>query len=332
MYKELGSVTLKTGESVQVLRVKMPDETWAPATRQMLGHKGEIWLWQVDAGMNQDLPVDHYYYLLVKGGRPIANVTVIEHKGIGTYGHVWTIPEERRKGAADLLMDRIMADFQKREVRMLTLGTEFDSHPYRLYQKHRFVGTEDLNGTMIYYGRSEAEFWKKALRGLKNNLAVQPFDWSSFPSATALFCLPGRGRLRSVLNQTFGPSTPEGALLGVLKRTLPHPNGPEIAKVLMHRKTAVAIGFAHLAPDPRFHGQTWILDLWSHPTTWKLNLELVEAMPLDGKKVQVYVDSESVNKMKLVRKAGFKREARLRGAMQSLTREPLEIEIWSRPS
>ncbi|HTL52807.1 MAG TPA: GNAT family N-acetyltransferase [Planctomycetota bacterium] len=330
MHKDLGTVTLKTGETMQVMRVRVPDETYGPQIRQLLGHKGEIWLWQVDAGLNTDLPIDHFYYLLLKNGKAISNVTVVEHRGIGTYGHVWTVPEERRKGAADALMERIMADFHKREVRMMTLGTGFDSHPYRLYQKHEFKGTEDLNGTMIYYGSSEAEFWKKALRGLKNNLEVRPFDWTGFPSATALFCLPGPGRMRSAMNETFGPSTPEGPLLQTLKDTLGRPNGPRFAKVLMHKKTAVSIGYAQLTPDPRFYNQTHVLDLWSLPSTWKLALQLIEAMPLAGKKVHVYVDAESVPKMKLVRKAGFKREARLHGAMLAQNRSRLDVEIWAK--
>lgn len=330
MHKDLGTVTLKNGETLQVVRVRVPDDVYGPQIRQLLGHKGDIWRWQVDAGLNQDLPIDHFYYLLMKNNRPISNVTVIEHKGIGTYGHVWTVPEERRKGAADALMERIMADFHKREVRMMTLGTGFDSHPYRLYQKHKFQGTEDLNGTMIYYGTSEAEFWKKSLRGLKNNLEVKTFDWTTFPSATALFCLPGPGRMRAAMNETFGPSTPEGPLLGILKNTLAQPSGPTFAKVLAHRKTGVSVAYAQLAPDMRFNNHAAVLDLWSLPSTWKLAIDLIEAMPLGGKRVHVYVDAESVAKMKLVRKAGFKREARLRGALMAHDRSRIDVEIWAR--
>ncbi|MGH7143926.1 MAG: hypothetical protein ACREJ2_07275, partial [Planctomycetota bacterium] len=90
MYKDLGTVTLRSGETLQVLRVRMPDETWSAPVRQLLGHKGEVWRWQVEAGMARDLPIDHFYYLLVKNGRPISNVTVVEHRGIATYGHVFT--------------------------------------------------------------------------------------------------------------------------------------------------------------------------------------------------------------------------------------------------
>ncbi|MGH8191830.1 MAG: GNAT family N-acetyltransferase, partial [Rhodanobacteraceae bacterium] len=243
---------------------------------------------------------------------------------------VFTLPEERRKGAADALMERLMADFRKREVRLVTLGTGFDSHPYRLYQKYGFAGTEDKNGTMIYYGTNEADFWKRALRGLRNNLAVTTFDWTSFPAAVALFCLPGPGRLRAAMNRSIGPSTAEEPLLRALRQVSGEPDPAFTAKVLTHKKTGVCIGYAQLEADPRFGWHPHVLDIWSLPSTWKLNLQLIEAMPLEGKKVHVYVDGESVHKMKLVRKAGFKREARLRGAMQTHARQPLDVEIWSR--
>ena len=96
----------------------------------LLGHKGEEWQWQNSRCARDDLGIDVYYYILHRDGVPFANMMTAECAGVGHFGHVWTRPEDRRKGAADQLMGLQMEDFRGRGGRALYLGTGFDSAAY----------------------------------------------------------------------------------------------------------------------------------------------------------------------------------------------------------
>jgi hypothetical protein len=111
-------------------------------------HKGPLRNWQNTAVLRRGLGMDVVFYVLHRDGIPLANMMTVEHRGVGHFGHVWTQPEDRRKGAASLIMDAQMADFKRRGGQALFLGTGYNSAPYHIYAARGFVGLEAESGYM----------------------------------------------------------------------------------------------------------------------------------------------------------------------------------------
>ena len=101
MYEQLAAITLKDGEQVEVGCVEGPDLEWAERVEALLGHKGPLRLWQNAEVVRRELGIEGRFYLLHRQGEPLANIMTVAHKGVGYLGHVWTRPEDRRKGACD---------------------------------------------------------------------------------------------------------------------------------------------------------------------------------------------------------------------------------------
>src|SRR5438045_209599 len=141
MYRAIKNVTLKNGESAElgVLSiapgVALPDQQaeLRKKVRGLLGHKGPVWMWQIEQCLTPACGVESFFYLLSRQGEFFANICTFEQKGVGILGHVYTRPEERRKGAAEVLMDATMSDFRARNGRALYLGTGYASSAYKVY-------------------------------------------------------------------------------------------------------------------------------------------------------------------------------------------------------
>ena len=79
MYESLEHVVLKNGEKVEAGVVIGPDLDWADRVEELLGHKGPLWRWGNEMVLRESLPVEAYYYLLVReDGIPFANMMNIE--------------------------------------------------------------------------------------------------------------------------------------------------------------------------------------------------------------------------------------------------------------
>src|SRR5688572_11102381 len=136
MYQKIRDVALKSGEKVELGILRGPDQSnFAAQVRSLLGHKGGVWHWQIEQSLTLNSPAETRFYLLIKEGKPVANIMAVERHGIGIFGHVYTVPEERRKGAADIIHHHQIEDFKLRGGRALYLGTGYDTHPYHLYKK-----------------------------------------------------------------------------------------------------------------------------------------------------------------------------------------------------
>ena len=101
MYEPVDMITLKSGERVEVGVVKGPDPDWAERIEALLEHKGETWRWGNTMVLRERLDVEAHFYILHRGGIPFANMSTVETRGVGIFGHVFTKPEDRRKRAGE---------------------------------------------------------------------------------------------------------------------------------------------------------------------------------------------------------------------------------------
>ena len=324
MYTPISARTLRTGESLEIGVVLAPDDDHAPLVRPILAHKSsnEQWhLGEVFAGRVG--PLETRFYLGRLNNRPVCNIMVSEHHGIGIVSHVYTVPEHRRKGIARLVMTEQMADFNTRSGRYLTLSTGFDTHPYYLYHSFGFRSVVPESGHMKYMESAEFE----ADHFIEDGARVVPGDWRNWPSLNVLCARDGPPQVRNVALGHIGPRMFEGAYLGLMKLTQAvHDNQ---VRLLVTDRGAVA-GYATLVQDTRWRGEIFLLDLAAHPAFAAYWKPLLDSFSLPaGRKVQCHVESGDTVKSAALQAAGFVQEATLRHQFQAADRVS-DVEVYTR--
>ena len=324
MVTEMDMVTIKSGEQLHIIRVAAPDCEWKEPIIEALQHKGEPWVGTIRMTLEQSLEdVQCYYYLGLLDGEIAANITSTEatEVGVGILGHVFTNPSHRRKGICTALMETVTRDFTARGGRAMTLGTGYDSPAYHIYHRFGFVGI-GTSGWMI---------WQVRPGFLDDYFAADSTDvadisWPDWPRLDLLYTIATGSFLRGIYYCHYGPSEYEGNFPRLLQLTTDTKSAQ--SKVLI-KPGGEVVGHALLLPDPRWHNDVWLLDLFVHPDFYPAAGELLGAMELPpGRKVQAYADSHSPEKIQLLEGAGFHQEAVLRNQIINTEGEHLDVHVF----
>ena len=300
MYDKLGEVSLKTKEQMEVGVITAPDAPHAEEIKQFLGHKGGNWEWHIQRCVIEALDaLETRFYVGKVEGRVITNIMTVEHEGIGILGHVFTLPQQRRKGAAKGVMAYQMEDFQQRTGRALYLGTGYNSHPYYIYHSFGFESVYPESGFMKYYVNSDFEehYFAPASAEPKS------VEWHDWPKVTVLSGIVGWDALRSLTWGVYGPTNLEGPFLG-FKHALETEDVYNDAKLLTTSDGAI-VGWATVSRDARWKPETAVLDLFFHPNFAGDVPELLSAIAFPESKVQCYVDSGAEKKAEILETVGF---------------------------
>ncbi len=342
MYTTIADKTLRTGETLEIGVVLAPDDhtpdghapdddtpgvDHAPLVRPILAHKSSNEQWHLDEVFaGRVCPLETRFYLGLLKDRPVCNIMVSEHDGIGIVSHVYTRPEHRRKGIARLLMTGQMADFTDRGGRYLTLSTGYATHPYWLYHGFGFRSVVPESGHMKFMGN--ASFEAEHFRGEGTGEArVIPGDWKHWPSLNVLCAQDGPPSLRNVGLGHIGPRMFEGAYLGLMKQT--REDEDVQVRLVVTERGAVA-GYATLVPDARWRGETMLLDLTVRAAFRAQLRPLLEAFALpSGRKVLCYVEPGDGPKTAALQDAGFIHEATLRQQYKAAGKV-LDVEVYAR--
>ncbi len=115
MYTKLAEEALKSGETLEVGVVLAPDEAHGEQVRPFLGHKQMPYKWHIEKSVHERLDdLETRYYVGKLKGAIVCNIMTVESHRTGILGHVYTLPDHRRKGACDAVMRHQMADFRRR--------------------------------------------------------------------------------------------------------------------------------------------------------------------------------------------------------------------------
>ena len=307
MYDKLGEVVLKTEERMEVGVITAPDTPHAEEVKQFLGHKGGNYEWHIQRCVTEVLDaLETRFYVGKLDGRVITNIMTVEHEGIGILGHVFTLPQQRRKGACKGVMGYQMEDFRQRTGRALYLGTGYNSHPYYIYHSFGFESVFPESGFMKYHVNLDFE---------EHYFAPAPaepkaVEWHDWPKVTALSGIVGWDTLRSLTWGVYGPTNLEGGFLG-FKHALETEDVYHDAKLLIKSDGAI-VGWATVSRDVRWKPATAVLDLFFHPNFADDVPALLSAMVFPESKVQCYVDSGAEKKAEVLEAAGFTCEGRFK--------------------
>ena len=307
MYDKLGEAVLKTNERMEVGVITAPDERHAEEVKQFLGHKGGNWEWHIERCVTEVLDaLETRFYVGKVDGSIITNIMTVEHQGVGILGHVFTMPEQRRKGACKGVMAYQMEDFRQRTGRALYLGTGYNSHPYYIYHSFGFESVFPESGFMKYH--VDEDFEERYFAPTP----AQPksVEWHDWPKVTALSGIVGWDALRSLKWSVYGPTNMEGGFLG-FKHDLETEDGYEDAKLLISADGAI-VGWATVSRDERWRPASAVLDLFFHPNFADDVPVLLSSVAFPDAKVQCYVDSGAKQKAAVLETAGFTCEGQLK--------------------
>ncbi len=307
MYKILGNTVLKTGQQMEVGVISAPDASHADEIMKFLGHKPGIFKWHIDRCVTESMDaLETRFYVGKVEGTIITNIMTVEHEGIGILGHVFTLPDERRKGACKGAMAFQMEDFRQRKGRALYLGTGYNGHPYHVYKGFGFESVIPESGFMKYYVNSDFEETYFSPSPVKTK-SVEWCDWSKI---TALLSITGGDILRSLKWRSYGPTNFEGGFLG-FKQDLEEKDDYHDAKLLITSDGAI-VGLGTISRDTRWRPETAVLDIFFHPNFAGDAAILLSSLAFPDSKVQCYVDHTSEKKVSVLEDAGFTCEGQLR--------------------
>lgn len=331
MYDALENVRLKSGETVEAGVVTCPDADWMDRIRRLLYHKGDPWNWQNYQVLKNELGIEVRYYLLHRSSVPFANVMTVELGGVGLFGHVWTVPGDRRKGACAKLLDLQMSDFRARGGRALFLSTGFESPAYAVYKKMGFHPIEPKSGYMAHYVSSRLEF--EAEFFAEKEATVQALTWRHWPTAPPLFMADFPGRLRCAPLGIIGRKSTEGSLLKVLQACQSGTNpARRMTAVVLESETTAVVGLAAAGRHPVWASNT-LVDVYCHPNYWDKGGELLRALELPDARPQLaYSDIGFQPKCRALFAAGFRQTTVLKARIPKDAAETgrLDVAVFER--
>jgi hypothetical protein len=332
MYEPSGSVTLKDGETVEAGTITGPDAEWAERIEQLLAHKGDRWNWQNSALLRQDVGMTGRFSILHRSGVPFANIMTAERNGAGIFGHVWTKPDDRRKGACEHLMRVSLAQFTSHGGRALFLHTGYDSAAYHIYSRHGFESVEPSSGAMDYYSTSREEFeeWYFAA----GEMSVEPLDWPHWPASVALFMGGSPGIARCVQLGLVGRTSTESSLLPVVRREIAARERGEDPRVLalVSKETTAVTGLAAVGPHPLWSALC-VVDIYCHPGAWGKADELLGGLRLPEDRMCVaYVEPSCAERKRVLEGVGFRPAGLLRARVPADAAKTafIDVEVMER--
>ncbi len=308
MQENKSPIKLSTGEQVELAVITCPDLAWAERVEKLLSHKGEPWNWQNSQFLRTDVGFETRFYLLHRDGIPLANVLLSEANGLGIVNHVWTVLEDRQKGASSSLMRVVMKDFKQRRGQALFLQAGYGEIAYHMYKKFGFESIEPESGYMHWYAKSEASFLKNFFAD--GEVKVQPLEWWHWLKIQPLLQGDDDCITRIVVLKHIGRRTTEGPFLTLLQNEFANRTKGEKPRVLVLETSTAVVAFAMWSWHPLWP-DTCLLDVYCHTTYWYKAGELLEWLELPkADRYLAYADCDVKKKVLLT--AGFEKTAVLK--------------------
>lgn len=304
MYARLDNATIKTGEKIEIGGVVAPDPDWKESIYTLLAHKGHPWTYHVEKALDGTISdLETRFYLAILDGQAVANICLFEHEGIAIFAHVYTKPEFRQRGIARQINRVVVEDFRRRDGRVMTLSTDYDSHPFRLYASFGFKEIIPEVGNMtceFEVGHQERIFAPGSA------VSVRDQAWADWPHLNLLYHQTGGDWFRSVRCGLYRPQSYEGCFLS---ERVEIEKSDFCARMLVTENGTV-VGNLTCGPDQRWCGGATLVDLHLHDNYTEYTGQLLEGLSCNNTKLISYARSGS-SKEQALREAGYHEEGRL---------------------
>jgi len=306
MFRKIRIEKDREGRPVQIGVVVNPDDETIPKILELLAHKGEIFLWQVKKLYGSEAGATESRLFVAKRGSGIVSTAMLaEYSGIAILGHVFTAPEERRKGISSILLKLLLDDFKKRRGRIITLYTDYGGHSYRYYQKHGLIGLEETG--IMYFPETAPEIRKKIYSPVE--AAIRSARWEDYPVITDMALDAGEFPIKVFATEAVGRPYFESHFLYLAQNREKDPRNCRI-KVLARSSNDFPVGLACTMPDKTRPEGTYCLDCFVYPGYEDYLEELMASVALPSP-VVAYAESDNVLKKGALEKLGFRIEGEL---------------------
>lgn len=325
MVTTLAKVTLKSGESMAVVKTTAPEPDWIDRLLPFLSHKGDSWLEPMRQAYSEGLDAltMNDFLGVLDSGEIVGNVTTIEHLGVGVLQHVFTPPEHRRKGIASALFRGLCGDFTARSCRAMYLSTGYDTPPYHIYESFGFVGRGD-SGKMTWLpdaGFLETHF-------APGPASIRDTRWEDWPLLEALYAITGQWQLKSFYFQQFGHAAYEGEYIG-LRQGLA--KGSILGTRVLSSPEGAILGHALLAKQSAWRGRPLVLDFMVHANFHERAAELAGSLKIPGGvKVQAFCDAQARAKIAALETLGFEQEGCFRGQIEDENHVATDVLVFGK--
>ncbi|HUW81245.1 MAG TPA: GNAT family N-acetyltransferase [Phycisphaerae bacterium] len=308
METPLGTSVLRDRRPVDLLCLQPPAGRWRDRIAPFLAHKGQPWNWQIEKHL--DAPADKLesrFYVALCGGTLISHIMTAEHAGVGLLGHVYTDPAWRGQRAASILMKVVCDDFADRGGIVMNLGTEYDTSPWRIYQRFGFQGLRPPSGLMRWVVQPEA--YERLFAPAQAHF--RPVAWQDWPLLQTLLQRPEGDWLRNRTLRAYGSvCDAEASFLEFMSWV---DRGEASARVLANDSGA-AVGLVSVAPFHEVPSDALQLSLYVHPHFAERTAALLAAAELPQDRPMVcYIDSGSPGRERALIEVGFGLACRLEG-------------------
>lgn len=322
MLDDLGTVTLKSGEPMHVVKTTAPEPAWADRILPFLHHKGDLWLEPMRRAYAgealDDLIMSDFLGLLA--GQVVGNITTVENRGVAILQHVFVPPEHRRKGIASFLMAALCNDFVSRGGRAMYLGTAHNSPPYHLYERYGFRGRGDSGKMTWLPDPGFPTDWFAP-----DSVSIRDTRWDDWPRLEALYAVNGQWQLKGYFFGQFGHTGYESQYLS-LRRGMEQGQVQDV-KVMCTPRGAV-VGHAFVATQPGWQGRVHVLDCMVHAHFYPHVTDLLRAVRLPTGKTQAFCDERAETKMAALEAVGFQREGVFRAQMQDENHRTMDVVVY----
>jgi len=307
--RHLGWAKLKSGRSLALVRVQLPDKTHAKAVAALLADQEQMLpperrrAWQFFARSllrrRADEPIINFYLGLLDG-QLAGHGAIICSPPIGTMNWVATRPQYRGQGIATILVNTAMADFWTHSGQALFLTTPPGSIAERIYVKLGFRRCQFRDRPTLSMMRFQGTgFFGGYFAPRRSH--VRDLTWADWPRLTALNELPEGDQLRCARYLLAGPCSfdpvfPE--IMHDLSRRI-----VQQAKVLVSESGAV-VGYAFLGPRPGSRRE-FLLDLYLHAGFADQGETMLRALQFPRGRTIIYLDYPSSLKDAALIAAGF---------------------------
>jgi hypothetical protein len=325
MYTRLGEAALKSGEQMEIGVVLGPDAEWLPKLVPFLGHKSADYAAHIRQALEGPLDaLQTRFYVGSVEGRPISQVMIVGDRGAGILGHVFTRPEERRKGACQAIFAAMMEDVTGAGFRVLCLGTGFESPPYWIYHSFGFRSIGPGNGSMKWLAAPDAE--SALFRG--EPTTVRELRWDDWGYLDLLAFQPvteGEELPRSPTMGLKGQGSLEGPFASLQARRA---REPEIQGRALVSESGATVGWALLGRDTRWFRDTWLVEAHAHPAFTAGLPALLASLEWPNAPVAAYLTAPAGPRAAALEGAGLASAAALPGWLEHQGRR--DLTFWRR--
>jgi len=336
-------VTLRSGEPMTIKVVECPAGEYAERLTIFLEHKGDVTFRDMKRRLRGDYAehtLDRFFTGELEGriisqmGYMLARDTL----DVGVFGHVYTEPEHRGKGAASALMEACMNDFNAGPGQALFCGTGSPS-AQRMYARHGFLPLYPERGPLGPQGY------------------IKPTLAADFGELQRLFFAPGhpthirmahmgdRAKVDKVLDQSEAVTAMSASWHRVFLAAA-YPDFVRIYQAVEDGKGIFAVletderhvvGYAFaLAAGSQAEAHSKVLDFLVHPSYYDETPALIrwvtkQAMAAGAGSVRCYLPACDEAKVQAAQEAGFMVEHTFKDYC-AIGDEPVDLIVLVRPN